>query len=107
MDRDDLLKVLSLVGADYLRHHLKQSSHGTFEQWWPELVRDSPERSLLKRHVISMIYGLWRAHLESDLWGCYEHLSTTGSSLEDIPWPVIETALEHYITAWRRQRAHG
>jgi hypothetical protein len=113
MDKDDLLRGFGWLKLDYLRRHLIRSQYSTFEQWWPELVRDSPERSLLRRQARSMIYGLWCTVLDPDLWECYEYLYATGSNLEDIPWPIIETALERYITMkrnleyWWGKKAHG
>jgi hypothetical protein len=112
MDKDDMLRGFGWLRAGYLRCHLRESQCNTFEEWWSELVCTSPERSLLRRHVVLMIYGLWHA-LDPDLLECYEHLCTTGSSLEDIPWPIIETALERYITMKKqlerywKQKAHG
>jgi hypothetical protein len=46
-----------------------------------------------------MIYKLYRAAswdrgLQVDLMGCCLHLALLGGALEDVPWPIIEEALE-------------
>jgi hypothetical protein len=107
MDKDDLLKALSRLRAGYLRCHLKESQCNTFEEWWPELVRDSRDRPTLRHVATLMLYSLWcisagRQDLKSDVWECYVYLCNTEGSLESIPWPIVEEALG----LCRRQRAH-
>jgi hypothetical protein len=108
MTKDVLSKALDRLGLYYLPYHLDCSPHNTFEQWWwCVIMQDDHNATIIRLEAITMIFRLSSAlvrypDLQSDLVGCYIHLTVSGGNLEDVPWPIIEEGLDQY---WRK-KAH-